>query len=258
MIDAACRTGDQRTLEILFRELNIGPDHPREPWDFDISLAMEQRTPTINSMFHTALTNKRANIVEFLCSAFPNNNMDCGPLVWAVETGDIQLVEAICKVDPAATNGAYGYRNTLAIACEKPENAEIVRMLLKYGADPNRPAEHTPPWSNAGWAIIGNMPASTFEDFFDYGYRFDDPWAVRFAVSHKRLDVLEVLFARGKTLPTACLVPKDELIKLAMEDNSLEIADFVEREYPRVPGRAQNRVRGLVNCIARMLRPARQ
>ncbi|KAF3765371.1 hypothetical protein M406DRAFT_329286 [Cryphonectria parasitica EP155] len=247
----ACKTGDQQTLQALFSELDIGPNQPRNMWNFDGSLEADQHTPPVNDMLHAAIRGEQIDMVNFLSSTFPKLNMNSGPLVWAIDTGNVELVEAICKIHPAAANGAYQHMNNLAYACFEPKNAEIVRVLLQYGADPNKPAEHTPPFSNVSYAVAGGMPLSTFEQFFDHGYLFNDGWAVRRAIECKRADVLEVLFARGGQLPTVALDSKEALIKLALEqDKSSEMVDVIERGYPEFP----KKKKGLVNMIVGKLR----
>ncbi|KAM0437835.1 hypothetical protein ACHAPT_002200 [Fusarium lateritium] len=245
----ACRTGDQQTLEELFEELAIGPDQPKHPGEYGQSLAEEQRTPTVQDMISAAIDGQQISMVNFLFFKFPNTSLDCGPLAWATRTGNSQLVEAMCKLDPAAADGAYAHVNLLVYASQGPENADIVSILLKAGADPNKPAEHTPPFSNTSYAVTGNMPALTFEEFFDHGYRFDDGWAVRSAVQCNRPDVLEVLFRRGGQLPTARFDSKEELIELAFEVDNLEMVDVINRVYPVSPKK-----RGFVGSLARILR----
>lgn len=245
---AACRTGDQTTLEGLFDDLFIGPDHPKHPGEYAQSLPEDQHMPTVESMIIAAVNGQQIELVRFLFSKFPNTSLDHGVLAEATKTGNTQLVEAMCKLDPAAANGACYHLNLLVYAYQGPNSAEIVSVLLKAGADPNKPAEHSPPFSNAGYAVTGNMPLSTFEDFFDHGYRFDDGWAVRFAVQHDRADVLELLFSRGAQLPTARYDTKEELIKLALEEKNLEMVDVINRVYPVSPKR-----RGFAGTILKML-----
>jgi hypothetical protein len=48
---------------------------------------------------------KKIDMVNFLYLKFPGTSLDRGPLAWAVDTGNLQLVEAMCKLDPAAADG---------------------------------------------------------------------------------------------------------------------------------------------------------
>lgn len=112
--------------------------------------------------------------------------------------------------------------NVLAFACcSGAKNAEMVRIPLEHGADPNKPAPHAPAFCNAWYAVMGDMPASTFTQFFDAGYALNDPSVVREAVRKGRTDVLEVLFARGKDLPTARYSARNTLIDLCKGDKAM-------------------------------------
>ncbi|KAJ4424532.1 hypothetical protein N0V82_000856 [Gnomoniopsis sp. IMI 355080] len=134
--------------------------------------------------------------------------------------------------DPAAVNGETSHMNVLAFACcSDTKNPEIVRILLEHGADPNKPAPHASAFSNAWYAVMGDMPASTFTQFFDAGYALDDPSVFREAVRKSRADVLEVLFARGKDLPTARYPAQKTLIDLSKGDNKAMIA-LIKDNYP--------------------------
>ncbi|KAM6507049.1 hypothetical protein FALCPG4_018439 [Fusarium falciforme] len=245
---AACRSGDQQTLAELFQELDIGPEQPRHQGQIDQSLPEEQQPPTVEELLNSAIMGEQIDIVKLLFSIFPGLSFDQGPLGLAARTNNVQLIEAMCKLDPDASNGSYCYLTLIAYACQGPESAGVVSALLKGGADPNNRPEHMLPFSNANYAVTGEMPASIFEEFFDHGYRFDDNCAVRTAVSWNRPDVLEVLFRRGGRLPTARFASKEELIKLAMENDNVDMVDMINRVYPGQPKK-----RGFVKTIARIL-----
>ncbi|KAF4461545.1 ankyrin [Fusarium albosuccineum] len=247
-LHSACRSGDQQTLAELFHELGIGPEQPRHPGEIDQSLPEEQQPPTVQELLNSAIKGEQIDMVNHLFSIFPGLSFDQGPLGLAARTNNAQLVEAMCKLDPGAANGSCCHLNVIAYACQGPESAGVVSALLKGGADPNQRPEHALPFSNANYAVTGELPASIFEEFFDHGYRFDDGWAVRAAVSWSRPDVLEVLFRRGGRLPTARFAPKEELIKLAMENKDLDMVDVINRVYP-----VQPKNRGFFKTIARIL-----
>jgi hypothetical protein len=174
-----CPSGDVPTLKTLFHELGIGPDHPKPPWDFDKSITEEQHTPSVASMLVTAVGCRQIETLSFLFSNFLGTSLNGGPVGTAIDTSNLELVRGVCRLDPAAANGEFRHSNVLAYACLRPENADIVQVLLASGADPNKQAQHTPPFSNAGYALSGGLLASTMEQFFDAGYQCNDYWAVR-------------------------------------------------------------------------------
>ncbi|KAM6506509.1 hypothetical protein FSOLCH5_013486 [Fusarium solani] len=135
-------------------------------------------------MFNSAITGEQIDMVNLLFSMFPNLSFDQGPLASATRTNNAQLVEAMCKLDPEAVNRSCSYVSLIAYACQGPESADVVSALLKASADPNKRPEHMLPFSNANYAVTGEMPALTFEEFFDHGYRFDDDCAERRSPSY--------------------------------------------------------------------------
>lgn len=226
---AACQYGDIPALKLLFQEHDINPDHSRNEWDMPDSLTEAQRPPCVSSMLATATEHRQIATVAFLYTTFRNANN--GPLAIAIETGDLELVRTMCKLDPAAVNGETSHMSMLAFACcSDAKNPEIVRILLEHGADPNKPAPHAPLFSNAWYAVMGDMPASTFTQFIDAGYALDDPNVFEEAVRKSRADVLEVLFARGKDLPTARYPARKTLIGLRKGDKAM--VALIKSKYP--------------------------
>lgn len=229
---AACRNGDLHTLERLFQELNIGPDQPQQDWDFEKGLTENEHTPSVIRMVHHAIQGRQSDTLSFLWSKFPGTSFAGGPIAAAINTVDSEVVKTVCKLDPAAPNSASGHSNVLALACASEKHADVVRVLLENGADPNRPPEHIPPYSDISYAVTGHLPLSTFEQFFDAGYHCNDVWCMNFAIRHGRYDVVELLFTRGKDLPTARYETQEKLLGLALEKNDDKMADLIRRLYP--------------------------
>lgn len=94
----ACQHGDIPALKLLFQEYDINPDHPKTAWDMPGSLPEGQRPPCVVSMLATASQHCQIPTVTFLYTTFRNAANE--PLATAIETGDVELVRAMCKFDP--------------------------------------------------------------------------------------------------------------------------------------------------------------
>lgn len=92
------------------------------------------------------------------------------------------------------------------------------------------------------------MPLATFEDFFDAGYHCNDRWCMDFAIRQGRYDVVELLFTRGKDLPTAWYAPQEELVGLALAEEDEKMADLIRRLYPA------RKTTGLVAALVRKMK----
>jgi hypothetical protein len=153
----------------------------------------------------------------------------------AIDTSNATVLRAVCRFDPASADVEIGDDecvNALGYACSKANGAELVKVLLEAGADPNRvPPFRIPGTWNVSAAVLGGLPASTFEQLFDAGYQGNDPYAVELAVENKRLDVLEVLFARSRNLPEAKFPPEEKLIEAANKGNNSDMVAAIKRAY---------------------------
>lgn len=246
----ACETGDIETLKTLFRDLDIGPGQPKNSWDFDKTLVADHTIPVL-SMIYSAIQGNQIDTIVFLASAFPNTMLGGGPLDSAIKTMNPALVRTVCNLDPKGVNLDYSHMNPLGVACSlpcHPKKEQVVKVLLENGADPNKPGPHVPPYTDISHAIASGMPLSTIEDFFDAGFECNDWWSIRRAVSTKRHDVAELLFSRGKKIPTASYPPKDELIKDAIENNDIQMVEIIKNLYPKT------KKRGVLGTIVGVVR----
>ena len=234
-IFAACSSGDITTLETLFQELDIRSDHPQHPYGFERNLAEEQYSPAVAQMLVAAITGQQVEVIIFLFAKFPNSSFYGSPMRAAIDTGNAKVLRAVCKFDPASADAEIGddeVINALGYACSKANGAELVKVLLEAGADPNRvPPFRLPGSWNVSAAVLWGLPASIFEQFFDAGYQGNDPYAVKMAVENKRLDVLQVLFARSRNIPEAEFPPEDALIEAANKVNDLDMVAAIKRAY---------------------------
>jgi hypothetical protein len=232
---AACSSGDIPALETLFHELDIGSDHPQHPYGFDRNLAEEQYPPAVTKMLVAAITGQQLETISFLFAKFPDSSFYGSPMRAAIDTDNAKVLRAVCKFDPASADAEIGDDesvNALGYACSKANSAELVKVLLEAGADPNKvPPFRLPGSWNVSAAVLGGLPASTFEQFFDAGYQGNDPYAVKLAVENKRPDVLELLFARSRNLQEAKFPPREELIEAANKGNDLDMVATIKRAY---------------------------
>ncbi|CAI6338889.1 unnamed protein product [Periconia digitata] len=232
---AACTSGQMCALEKIFKELNMGPDHPKTPYSIDKNIPDDQRPVSVEDMLMAAIEGKQVETITFLCKTFPDSHFYGAPMRAAIQTGDVQVLREVCKQDPSVASQEMGDDetvNALGYAASRPNGDGLIKVLLDSGANPNEPPPFPMPscW-NVSAAVVGGLPTSTFEQFFDAGFSCNDPHVARLAVEKKRPDVLEVLFARGKNIPGAYFPPKEDLIKAANETNNSEIVANINQLY---------------------------
>src|SRR5262249_33654918 len=73
----------------------------------------------------------------------PTETQD-NPLHIAVNRGDLQAAQAVLDKTPALVNAVVERETPLIVAVKNSDEA-MVRMLLKYKADPNQRTDHDPP-----------------------------------------------------------------------------------------------------------------
>jgi hypothetical protein len=231
----ACSSGNVSVLETLFQELNIGPNHPKSPYDLDRNIPGEEQLPDVMHVLIAAIMGQHVEILSFLFEKFPETSCYGPPMKAAIDTGNAVVLKAVCKFDPIAADAEIGDDatiNALGYACSKENGAELVKVLLEAGADPNRiPPFRLPGCGNISAAVLGGLPSETFERFFDAGYRGNDPYAIKLAVEKNRVDILMVLFTRSKNLPNADLPPKEDVIKMVDETKDSDMLLMVENAY---------------------------
>ncbi|KAF1976976.1 hypothetical protein BU23DRAFT_550926 [Bimuria novae-zelandiae CBS 107.79] len=232
---AASSSGDIPALEALLHEASIGINHPRTIYELDSSLSESQQLPTVVQIFEAAITGRQVNVISFLSTKFPNTSLSGPPTRAAIDSGNAEVLKVVCQCDLAAADSELGDDesiNALGYAASKKNGAELVRVLLDAGADPNKePPFKLPACRNVSAAVLGSLPASTFEQFFDAGYQGNDPYAIKFAVEKQRQDILEVLFARSRNAPDAQYPPKGELVELAEKNNDSDMIAAIKRLY---------------------------
>jgi hypothetical protein len=254
---AACSSGDIATLKALFQEFRIGHDHPQSVYSLDRSLPEDEQLPVGERMFVAAIESEKVGVIAFLSDHFSETSVYGYPMRAAINTGNTSVLRAVCKCDPASASAELGDDeciNALGYAALQENGAELVKVLLEAGADPNRdPPFRLPENWNVSAAVLGGLPVSTFEQFFNAGYQGNDPSAVRYAVEKKRADVLEVLFARGKEFPDAQFPPEKEMIAIANKDNDVTMLAAIKRGYAALSRRKPERKSGLIaSFVGRM------
>ncbi|KAF2450478.1 hypothetical protein P171DRAFT_426846 [Karstenula rhodostoma CBS 690.94] len=246
---AACSSGNIYTLKSLFQEFQIGPDHPQSVYSLDQNLPEGEQLPVGEHMFVAAIEGEQAGVIAFLSDHFSQASLYGYPMQAAIDTGNTTVLRAVCKCDPASASAELGDDssiNALGYAASKKNGAELVKVLLDGGADPNTiPPLRLPASWNVSAAILAGLPVSTFEQFFDAGYEGNDPWAVTFAVEKKRADILEVLFARGKEFADAQFPSEKEMIAIANKDNDVSMIAAIKRAYAMLSKRKPDRKAGL-------------
>ena len=247
---SACSDGNIAKLEAIFRHVGIGINHAQNECDFQQLVAPQNQIPSVPSMLLHAIRGQQLDTLSYLYWRFQGSSLCDGPIGAAIDTGNLELVKKVCELDPAAANGEIGHVNTLAYACSQSKSADVVKTLLDAGADPNKPAQHTPPYSDISYAVSSGLPPSTIEHFFDAGYRCDDGWAIKWAVREKRSDALQVLFRRGKQLATARFPTEEELIKMAEENQDAQMIEQIKQLYPHAA-----RKKGFIASMAAKLFP---
>ncbi|KAF2641620.1 hypothetical protein P280DRAFT_517812 [Massarina eburnea CBS 473.64] len=187
-------------------------------------------------MLATAITHHQAATIIYLGTKFPKTSCFGAPMSAAIDTDNAEVLRAVCSIDPATASTELGDDSTilaLGYACSRPNGAELVKVLLEAGADPNEmPPFRLPGCLNVSAAVQNGLPTETFEYFFDAGYRGNDPYVVRLAVEKGRKDVLDVLFKRCVGIPEAQFPDEHELIDLAKEKgHEREIVEVIKRGY---------------------------
>jgi hypothetical protein len=246
----ACSSGDVSLLETLCQELNVGPNHPQSPYDLDRSMTEEQQLPDVMQMVITAIDGQHAEALSFLFKKFPGVDCYGPPMKAAIDAEDPVILDAVCKFDPAAADAEIGDDatvNALGYACCKENSAELVKVLLEAGGDPNKiPPFRLPGCWNVSAAVLGGLPVETFEQFFEAGYRGNDAYAIKLAVEKNRPDVLSVLFARSKTFPDANFPHKEDLINILDKANDPDMVLMIEKAYATRHKKGRGTVRTLI------------
>jgi hypothetical protein len=224
----ACENGDIPALEAIFQEFDIGSGHPAGRKQEN----EHNQLPHVGLMFTHACTGQQLEVLRFLCARFPNTGFGRSPIKIAIDSGNTEMLRILCKQSPVTANSDMGEEQgfmVLGYAASKGEN-ELVKLLLKAGADPSEPPPYKLPgcWTLTA-AINGNLPKSTFELFYDAGYSGRESWAARHAVTEGRPDVLEVIFRRGRHLPFAQFPSEENLIDAASEKKDPEMAALIRR-----------------------------
>ncbi|KAF9728947.1 hypothetical protein PMIN02_010314 [Paraphaeosphaeria minitans] len=255
---AACSSGDIYTLKALFHDFQIPPGHPQNVYNLDQNLPEEEQPPVGEHMFVAAIKGEQPGVITFLSDHFLHSNLSGHPMQTAIDTGNTTVLRAVCKCDPASASAELGDDSTinaLGYAASSKNGAELVKVLLDGGADPNTiPPFKIPASWNVSAAILAGLPASTFEHFFDAGYQANDPWAVTFAVKTKRADILKVLFARGKEFADAQFPSEKDVIAIANEDNDVTMIAAIKRGYTLLSKRRPERKSGLIASLMGRMR----
>jgi hypothetical protein len=232
---AACARGDIAALELLLKENNLHPDQPKTIYELNKELSADEQLPHISYMLNAAVKGEHVETVTFLYANLPSASFFGAPMQSAINTCNVDMLRTVCKLDPKVANSEMGddsYINALGYASSRKNAAELITVLLEAGADPNeQPPGNFPDCRNVTAAVIGGLPVSTFEQFFDAGYQGIDPFAVERAVDRGRLDVLEVLITRGKDLPYAEFPPEKDLIERAKQNKDREMVEAIRRLY---------------------------
>lgn len=201
-------------------------------------------------MLAAAIEAQSIPTINFLGTYFISPSFFGHPMTLALQTGNTELVRAICALDPSIANAEMGDDSTinaLGAACSCPNAAALVETLLECGADPNeQPPFNLPGSRNVSCAVVHGLPVETFELFFDKGYVGGDPFAALYAVEFGRVDVLRVLFKRGLKSPYADCFPEEELVEKAVERKDWEMVDAIRKGYAE-------RVRRKKGVVGRML-----
>ena len=117
------------------------------------------------------------------------------PLTWAVQNGDLEMTRMLLR------NGAYVLRTKHQSKKDARGAINIARVLVKYGADPNKKhllqqAIHTGR-SDIAWLLLENG-ADPSEDHNWWGS------PVWFAAGKGDVEILRMLFCWGARAPTEC------------------------------------------------------
>lgn len=255
---AACSSGNIHTLKVLFREFQIGPNHPKSVYSLDRNRPEEEQLPVGEHMFVAAIEGEQVGVIAFLSDHFSKISLYGYPMQAAIDTSNSTVLRAVCKCDPASVSAELGDDssiNALGYAASKKNGAELVKVLLDGGADPNTiPPFRLPASWNVSAAVLAGLPVSTFEQFFDAGYEGNDPGAVTFAVEKKRADILEVLFVRGKEFADAQFPSEKGLIAIAFKDNDVSMVAAIKRAYAMLPKRKPERTSGLLSSFMGRMR----
>ena len=231
----ACLSGSVSVLETLFQELKIGPDHPESPYNLDRTISEEKQIPDVMHMVITAISSQHVEALSFLFEKFPKFSCYGPPMQAAIDTCNAGILKAVCTFDPAAADAEIGDDatvNALGYACSKENGAELVKTLLAAGADPNRiPPFRLPGCGNVSAAVLGGLPAETFEQFFDAGYIGNDTYAIKLAVEKNRPDILRTLFKRSENIHYVDYPPKEDVVKMVDEAKGSDMFLIIESGY---------------------------
>ena len=234
-IIAACYNGDISALEALFKESAISSNHPQSVYQLDRCISESQQLPVVEEMFLEAIKGEQVDAILFLAKYFPGSSLYDHLMQAAIDTGNPAVLRAACQCDPASANaelGDDGCINALGYAASKPNGAELIKVLLDAGADPNNdPPFKLPACRNVSAAVLGGMPVSTFEQFFDAGYIGSDPFAIQFAVEKRRNDVLEVLFTRCQVFPDPQVISEEKLVDMAEKLDDQDMVVVIKKFY---------------------------
>lgn len=230
----ACSRGDIPVIQALIDDLDIASGLS------DGQMPLSERRQASTELFMAAIQGQQVEALNLLSKKFPKHSLYGRPVLEAMRTGNQLVLAVVCKIDPSVANTETGddsCLNALGEACSHPNAAELVKVLLDAGADPNLiPPFRLPGCWNVSAAVNAGLPASTFEQYFNAGYDGYDAHAVELAVQHKRRDILEVLFRRSKSLPNARWPSEEALTEIAKANRDADMVAVIKRMYPASQG----------------------
>jgi hypothetical protein len=243
-VNDACSSGDVATLQALFTELNVQPNHD--------SLPSNQRPPigSVSSMLFLAASGGNISTVKYLFSYFPDLHVESFTLIQVMDKGHVEMLKELCIHDPNAAKLQHGENTLLAHACGSVKNPAMVKVLLDAGADPNEQPSHMLPRTDQ-YIVWHDLPASTMEQFFDAGYKMEDGGPMSDAIEKGRVDIVEVLYRRGRELPDPILPSARELMRAAKgtKANRQEMMDLARRLFPEEYGEKKGFLGGVMKKL---------